>query len=268
MHSTEQNVQCPECGYVFERGAGLIAHIHEGRCNSRRGQNAERLTQFDLLGNRARAALYMDEMSHRPSNTGALIAAMQPSEAGGYQSVDESVGGTALTPNFMDDDTPYGGTIEAASNLTGAPNLTEGEQSTVEDEGSVAPNMVDTIDWPTVEESKTKGKKKEESVTQGLGALTLRDSSGPVSDPKASALYVKPTPIIGDWGAPTMPDYRRNILPSESGSQHLIRTDWDNMQFERHGLDGMYYCPFTTCKYVSKGLHPSFFRFVRVVNHH
>ena len=259
MHSTEQNVQCPGCGYVFERGSGLIAHIHEGRCNSRRGQNAERLTQFDLLENRARAALYMDEMSHRPSNTGALIAAMQPSETREHQSVDESVGGIALTPNFIDDDTPYGGTVGAASNLTGAPNLTEGEQSTVEDEGSVAPNMADTTDWPTVEESKTKGKKKEEYVIQGLGALTLRDSRCSVSDPKASALYVKPTPIIGDWGAPMMPDYRRNILPSESGSQHLIRTDWDNMQFERHGLDGMYYCPFTTCKYVSKGLHSSLF---------
>ena len=246
MHSTEQNVQCPGCGYVFERGSGLIAHIHKGRCNSHRGQNAERFTQFDLLGNRARAALYMDEMSHRPSNTGALIAAMQPSEAGEHQSVDESAGGIALTPNFMDDDIPYGGTIEAASNLTGAPNLTEGEQS---------------------KESKTKGKKKEEYVIQGLGALTLRDSRGPVSDPKASALYVKPTPIIGEWGAPTMPDYRRNILPSESGSQHLIRTDWDNMQFERHGLDSMYYCPFTTCKCVSKGV-ALLFRFLRVVNQH
>lgn len=188
----------------------------------------------------------MDEMSHRPSNTGALIAAMQPSEAGDHQSVDESVGGVVLTPNFMDDDTPYGGTVEAASTLTGASNT----------------------DWLTVEESKTKGKKKEESLIQGLGALTVSDSSGPVSDPKASALYIKPTPILGEWGAPTMPDYRRNILPSESGSQHLIRTDWDNMQFERHGLDGMYYCPFATCKYVSKGLHPYFFSISRVIKHH
>ena len=257
MHATDQNVKCPGCGYIFEKGAGLIMHIHEGRCNSRGGPNAERLTQFDLLGNRARAALFMDEISHRPSNTSALIAAMQPSEAGDFQSVDESVGGVALTRSLLDDDTPYGGTVGPASTLARTSTETESGQSTVKDEGPVAPDMADTTGWPSLEDSKAKGKKKEEPVIQGLGALTLRDSTGPFLDPKASAFYTKPTPVLGDWGDPTMPDYRRSILPSESGSQHLIRTDWDAMQFARHGLDGMYYCPFTSCKYVFPDKFPS-----------
>lgn len=267
MHATEQNIKCPGCGYIFEKGASLIAHIYANQCNNRGGGLSNGVNELKIRETRAAAALHMNQLLNRPSETGALIAAMQPSETGDFQSVDGSVGGVALTPSFLDADIPNSENIEAASTMAGTLNVGDDGQNTVKDRGSVGPNMPDTADWPTVEDSKAKGKKNQGSVIQGLGALTVRDfnGSGPKSPGLSEALIpgIKPIPAIGEWTAPTMPDFRRNIVPSQSGSQHIIRTDWDAMKFERHGLDGHYHCPFTGCKYVFRRLHEAHARVLR-----
>ncbi|KAL2037468.1 hypothetical protein N7G274_009749 [Stereocaulon virgatum] len=251
MHATEQNIKCPGCGYIFEKGAGLVAHIYANQCTNRGGGLSNSVNELKIRESRAAAALHINQLLNRPSETGALIAAMQPSETGDFQSINGSVGGVALTPSYLDADIPNSENIEAASTMTGTSNVGDDGQSPVRGRGSVGLKMVDTVDWPTVEDSKAMGKKKERSVIQGLGALTMRDSNG--SGPKTGGSEahipgIKPIPAIGEWTAPTMPDFRRNIIPSESGSEHIIRTDWDAMKFERHGLDGHYHCPFTGCK--------------------
>ena len=264
MHATEQNIKCPGCGYIFEKGAGLIAHIYANQCDNRGGGLSNSVNELKIRETRAAAALHMNQLLNRPSETGALIAAMQPSETGDFRSVDGSAGGVALTPSYLDADIPNSENV-AASTIMRTSNVGDDGQTTFKDGGSVGPNMADIVDWPTVEDSKVMGKKKEGSVIQGLGALTVRDSNGSgLKSPGLSEALIpgiKPIPEIGEWTAPTMPDFRRNIVPSESGSLHIIRTDWDAMKFERHGLDGHYHCPFTGCKYVWSGCNLSMFGF-------
>ena len=185
---------------------------------------------------RAAAAVYMDRVSHRPSNTAALIAAMQPSEIGDGLSTTQSInGGVPVPSHLMDDNYPDDKSTELPSALIEAPKKAHDGSDTMSE-------------WPTIEQSMQKGKGKEVDVINGLSELSIGPSNshqlkGP-AHAEALTMYEKPMPKIGQWSIPTM--------PSESDPQLLIRTDWDAFEFVRN-FNGEYDCPFVACKYVSQG---------------
>ncbi len=245
---------------IFESGNGLVAHIYGNQCKTRDGDVSKRINELKIRESRAAAAVFMDKVSHRPSNTSALIAAMQPPEIGDGQSLAQSVdGGVPVTHHLMDDDTHDNRSTELPSALLEGPETTHGESYTLTLAESGASAGITGTEWPTIGQSMEKGKSKEENVIQGLSALKIGSSDGPqLKDPahaKALTKPEKPMPKIGQWPEPSMPDYRRNMIPSESGSQHVIRTDWDAFQFVRN-FNGEYDCPFVECKYVPRRSYP------------
>ena len=233
MHPTLQEVVCPGCGLIFESGHGLIAHIYGNHCKTRDGDVSNRMNELNFRSMRAAAAVYMDRLSHRPSNTAALIAAMQPSEIGDGQSTTQSVnGGVPVPSHLMDDNYPDDQSTGLPSALIEAPKKAHDGSDTM-------------AEWPTIAQSIQKGKGKEVDVINGLSELSIGLSNGhQLKGPAhtgALTMYEKPMPKIGQWSTPTM--------PSESDPQQLIRTDWDAFEFVRNFSDE-YDCPFVACKYV------------------
>ena len=254
MHPTPQEVVCPGCGLIFESGNGLVAHIYGNQCKTRDGDVSNRINELKIRESRAAAAVFMDKVSHRPSNTSALIAAMQPPEIGDGQSTAQSVnGGVPVPSHLMDDNSPDVKSTGLPSALIEGPKTAHAESDTMAVAESEAIARVIDTEWPTIGQSVQKGKGKEENVIQGLGALNIDPSNNlQLKEPahaKALTMYEKTMPKIGQWPEPSMPDYRRNMIPSESGSQHVIRTDWDAFEFVRN-FNGEYDCPFVACKYV------------------
>ena len=245
---------------MFESGNALVAHIYGNHCKTRDGDVSKRINELKIRESRAAAAVFMDRVSHRPSNTSALIAAMQPPETENGLSTAQSVdGGVPVIHHLMDDDTHDDRSTGLPSALIEGPETVHGESYTVTAVEPEASAGLRDEEWPTVGQSMQKGKSKEGSVIQGLSAvkigpsdsLQFRDSA----NAKALTKPEKPMPKIGQWSEPTMPDHRRNIIPSESGSQHIIRTDWDAFEFVRN-FNGEYDCPFVECKYVPSRSHP------------
>ena len=245
---------------IFESGNGLVAHIYGNRCKTRDGDVSRRINELKFRESRAAAAVFMDKVSHRPSNTSALIAAMQPPEIGDGQSTAQSVdGGVPVNHHLLDDNILHDRSTDLPLALIEAPESSHGESYTVTVAESGASARVMDTEWPTIGQGVQKGKSKEENVIEGLSALNIGHSDGlQLKDPahaRSLTMLEKPMPKIGQWPEPSMPDYRRNMIPSESGSQHLIRTDWDAFQFVRN-FNGEYECPFIACKYVSRRVYP------------
>ena len=245
---------------MFESGNALVAHIYGNHCKTRDGGVSRRINELKIRESRAAAAVFMDRVSHRPSNTSALIAAMQPPETADGLSAAPSVdGGVPVTHHLMDDNTHDDGSAALPSALLEGPETVEGESYTVTAVESGASAGLRDEEWPTVGQSMLKGKGKEENVIQGLSALKISPSDSlqlrEPANAKALSKSEKPMPKIGRWPEPTMLDHRRNLNPSESGSQHIIRTDWDAFQFVRNFND-YYDCPFVECKYVLGRSYP------------
>lgn len=243
-----QEVKCPACHVIFERGSALIDHIYNNKCRDRRGFIAEKFNQNTLREYRAAAALHLDAISNRPSTTGQEIAAMQPQSERGTSFVDNSEGGVRL--NLMDDDTPYGH-LTARSLSRAGETSTSDVESTAASNGTERPNFDDRFESLAIARDTGEGNALEGGVIQGLQALRVKSSTDMVPGKQAWAAKLfpgaKPTPVIGGWTAPIMPKYHRDITPSESGTEYGIRTDWDNLALERDTVDDMYHCPFSKC---------------------
>ena len=203
----------------------------------------------------------MDKVSHRPSNTSALIAAMQPSETGDERSTGQSVeGGVPLTHHIMDDNIPDDESLVPPSTLTQYSQAENASSLTVAAPGSKAQAGLVDKGWPSLRQSIVKGLYQEDHVIEGLSQLKLGSShqANSVDHGMYKVMFQdKRIPQIGQWPEPSMPDYRRNMVPSKSGEEHIIRTDWDAFQFERSPLNSNYDCPFSGCGYVSCGACPS-----------
>ncbi|KAK4692966.1 hypothetical protein P7C71_g4336, partial [Lecanoromycetidae sp. Uapishka_2] len=232
-HQRQQEVKCVGCGLFFEKGSGLIDHIYHNKCSNKGGSMKGQLNELTLRESRATAALYMDQIAHQKSTTARDIAALQRSAQGSIADYESTAGGGVNL--LVDDDIPKGNMMQRP--LAPAGTL----------QGQDAPKP-DTNPWPTVGES----------LVQGLDAMQVGGSKGNMPQPRVrghkSAGWAdtpfaveKPTPIKGDWTAPTMPDYRNNFLPSQVGAENVLRTDWDFMRFEKHPIDNNYHCPFTAC---------------------
>ena len=226
-----QQIKCPACHSIFEKGSALIDHIYNNKCRDRHGFIAENVNQNTIREYRATAALHLDFISNRPSTIGAEIAAMQPQSERDTSFVDNSEGGVRL--NLMDDDEPYG-------HLT-ARSLSRGG---------------DLSDRSDVESTIASGKINEGNVLggnviEGLQALRVESSIAVPSGKQAWSAKLfpgaKPTPVIGGWTASATPNFRKTVLPSESGTEHQIRTDWDTLALERDPVDDLYHCPFSKC---------------------
>ena len=243
-----QEVKCPACHVIFERGSALIDHIYNNKCRDRRGFIAEKVNQNTLREYRAAAALHLDAISNRPSTTSQEIAAMQPQSERGTSFVDNSEGGVRL--NLMDDDTPYGH-LTARSLSRAGESTTSDVESTAASNGTERPNFDDRFEPLAIARDTGKGNALEGGVIQGLQALRVKSSADMVPGKQAWAAKLfpgaKPTPVIGGWTAPIIPKYHRDITPSESGTEYGIRTDWDNLALERDTVDDMYHCPFSKC---------------------
>lgn len=243
-----QEVKCPACHVIFERGSALIDHIYNNKCRDRRGFIAEKVNQDTLREYRAAAALHLDAISNRPSTTGQEIAAMQPLSERGTSFVDNSEGGVRL--NLMDDDTPYGH-LTARSLSRAGESSTSDVESTAASNGTERPTFDDRFEPLAIARDTGEGNALEGGVIQGLQALRVKSSTDTVPGKQAWAAKLfpgaKPTPVIGGWTAPITPKYHRDITPSESGTEYGIRTDWDNLALERDTVDDMYHCPFSKC---------------------
>lgn len=245
-----QEVKCPACHIVFERGSALIDHIYNNKCRDRRGFIAEKVNQNILREYRAAAALHLDAITNRPSTIGAEIAAMQPLSERGTSFVDNSEGGVRL--NLMDDNTPYG---QPYGHLTARELSRDGESSDVEStnasNGTERPTFQDNDpDLPAITGDMGKGNDSEGRVIEGLQALRVGSPSEVLPGKQAWAAKLFPgakaTPVTGGWTAPSTPNYHRSVAPSESGSEFRLRTDWDTLALDRD-VDDMYHCPFSKC---------------------
>ena len=243
-----QEVKCPACHIIFERGSALIDHIYNNKCRDRRGFIAEKVNQNTLREYRAAAALHLDAISNRPSTTGQEIAAMQPQSERGTSFVDNSEGGVRL--NLMDDDTPYGHLTARSLSRAGESGISDVE-FTAASTGTERPKFDNGLGPLDIGGNTGEGSSLEGGVIQGLQALQMKSSNDLVPGKQAWATKLfpgaKPTPVIGGWTAPTTPKYHKDITPSESGTEYGIRTDWDNLALERDTVDDMYHCPFSKC---------------------
>ena len=246
---------------MFESGNALVAHIYGNHCKTRDGDVSNRINELKIRESRAAAAVFMDRVSHRPSNTSALIAAMQPPTHDGLSTAQSVDGGVPVTHHLMDDNTHEDTSTGLPSALIEGPKTSHGESYTVTVAEPEASAGLRDEEWPAVGQSMQKGKSKAGSVIQGLSALNIGPSDSLQlrvrANAKASTKSEKPMPKIGQWSEPTMPDHRRNMIASESGSQHIIRTDWDAFEFVRNFHDE-FDCPFVECKYVPSRSYPLF----------
>lgn len=227
----------------------MIDHIYNNKCRDRRGFIAEKVNQDIIRRYRAHAALHLDTISNRPSTTGAEIAAMQPQSERGTSFVDNSEGGVRL--NLMDDDTPYGHLTARALSRAEDSGLDDVELTNPSD-GTERPTFDDDEPGlPAISGEISKGNVSGGGVIEGLQALRMGPSSASPSEKQAWAAKLfpgaKPTPVIGGWTAPTAPNYRGSVLPSDSGMEYDIRTDWDSLRMERNPVDDLYHCPFPRC---------------------
>ena len=223
----------------------MIDHIYNNKCRDRSGFIAEKVNQNTLREYRAAAALHLDAISNRPSTTGAEIAAIQPQSERDTSFVDNSEGGIRL--NLMDDDTPIGHLTARALSRDGEFGLSDVE-STVASHRTERPTFDDEgPELPAISGDASKGS----GVIEGLQALRVGSSTEmvPAKQAWAAKLFpgAKPTPVTGGWIAPTRPEYRRSVVPSESSTEFGMRTDWDNLALERDTVDDMYHCPFSKC---------------------
>ena len=246
-HSTQQECKCVGCGHVFDKGSALIQHIHENQCRDRDNTVSKRMNRETLKMSRAQASLHLDALSHVPSNTSKLIADMQPPDDDG-----SSIGGVRLdSPHLLDGQEPMEGTV--AKNPDGGKGNDGMGNNLMEfsDSGSATPPKKLNRDFPTLGESAALKNKKEQSVIDGFGALTVNNNHH--STEWGTALVPGPGPntTTGQGTGVTMIDYREAILPGNEGKDLRVATDWDHMSFKRHALDGYYHCPFARCKYVS-----------------
>ena len=244
-----QQVKCPACHIVFDKGSALIDHIYNNKCRDRRGFIAEKVNQNTIREYRAAAALHLDAISNRPSTTGAEIAAMQPQSERGTSFVDNSEGGVRL--NIMDADVPIGHLTARSLSRAGDMELSDVDSTTASD-GTERPTFDDPEPGlPAISGEINKSNVTGGGVIEGLQAIRLRNSPAVPSGKQAWSAKLFPgaksTPVTGGWTAPTMPDIRRNIMPSESGSEFRIRTDWDNLGLARDPVDDLYHCPFSNC---------------------
>jgi len=157
-----------------------------------------------------------------------MIAEMQPSESS-IISDSESVGGVSLeSKHILDLNEPMDGTSCAASSQAedddAATDLID-----LSDDGTVTPKKSrHDIEFPTLAQTAmVKGKGKKQAMIDGLGFLSVSDSKQ-------------------GTGA-TMVDYRQAIVAGENGKKHIVKTDWDHLNFKRHAVDGHYHCPFSRC---------------------
>ena len=228
----------------------MIDHIYQNKCRDRRGFIAEKVNQNTLREYRAVAALHLDAISNRPSTTGQEIAAMQPQSERGTSFVDNSEGGVRL--NLMDDDTPFGH-LTARSLSRAAENDLSDVDSTIASNGTERPTFDDEDpELPATSGHTIKGNVEGSGVIEGLQALQMAPSAETVPTKQAWAAKLfpgaKPTPVVGDWTAPTRFENRRRVItPSDSASEYRMRSDWDTLAMDRDPVDDMYHCPFTKC---------------------
>ena len=235
---------------TFARGSGLIDHIYNNKCRDRRGFISEKVNQNTLKEYRAVAALHLDTISNRPSTTSQEIAAMQPQSERGTSFVDNSEGGVRL--NLMDDDIPIGHLTARSLSRAAESNLSDVD-STVASNGTERPTFDDEdLKLSATSGDASKGNADGSGVIEGLQALRMAPSTDVVPTKQAWAAKLfpgaKPTPVIGDWTAPTRFENRsRGITPSDSASEYPTRSDWDTLAMDRDPVDDMYHCPFTKC---------------------
>ena len=153
--------------------------------------------------------------------------------------------------NLMDDDIPYGHRTARALSRAGELDLID-VQSTIASNETEHPTFDDGgPDVPAISGEKREGKVSGSGVIEGLQALRVEPSTAVVPGKQAWSAKLfpgaKPTPVTGGWTAPATPNPRRSIVPSESGTEHRIRTDWDNLALERDSVDDLYHCPFSKC---------------------
>lgn len=215
MHSTPQKCTCVGCGFVFDSGSALIDHIYENKCRDRKNELPKLVNEDMFRKMRAESALFLDYMSHRPSNTSKLIADMQPPD-----SDLESVGGVSIQRSILDRNDPIDDDDDALIDLSDAG---------ISDAGTVTPTKTrKEIDFPTLADAaKVKGKSKEQNIVNGMGSLNIRSTKG-------------------GTGA-TMIDFREAQV---GGKMQIIKTDWDGIDFQLDPVDGHYHCPFSKCPYV------------------
>lgn len=233
----------------------MIDHIYTSKCSNTGGVHPGTVNEYKLRESRAAAALHLSQIleqtSRRASITAEQIAAIQPrSEQGSVAEYESTIGGGVT---LLDDDVPTGNSMQGALAPAGA------------SKGESTPTKPAVSSWPTLGEAASIGSTQENSMIEGLDTLHIGTSNG-VRPPQRVRGFKstgwadtpfsenKPTPVKGEWTAPTMPDYRKNFLPSASGPEKLIRTDWDFMKFERHGVDNNFHCPFVACGYVEPGI--------------
>ena len=228
----------------------MIDHIYNNKCRVRGGLISAKVNQNTIREYRAAAALHLDAISHRPSTTGAEIAAIQPQSERGTSFVDNSEGGVRL--NLMDDDIPYGHLTARELSRAGDLNTSDVE-STIAFTGTEGPTFDDgEPGLRAISGDMGQGTVSGGGVIEGLQNLRMESSTADPSGKQAWSAKLfpgaKPTPVTGGWTAPTTPTYRKNILPSDSGSEPLIRTDWDSLELERDPVDDLYHCPFSQCQ--------------------
>lgn len=223
-----QEIVCAGCGEVFERAAGLLAHVSSNRCKDRSGLVSEAV----YSKGRVDAALEMEQLA--VTNNNLRFA----TETG---SVDESItngpGGVGVTQSLLDKDD------EAIQRRTwagdrGTSDDGMGSETSAKDAGDASSDTIEGLDNLSVADS------KKSATTQGWTRALFPDA--------------KATPVQGGW---TQPRAQPSILRGGRGDTghtaslsiiggRPVRTDWDYFIFEHDAMDRLK-CPFQRCECVA-----------------
>ena len=238
---------------IFFQGSALVSHIWSSKCPNIGGRFPGSANEFKIRESRAKASLQMVALAWKGAESAKMTAKMiediQPLRQKSVTDTASLASGVVSVPNYMDDEhenVPMSDTMQKALMPAGLTDPKGANAMGIFKQEWPIVAKVDALEEP--KKTRNLEKLQQLQICEAVD-LTLRDYKGPQL-PVDAYPDRKPMPksIDGDWGPPTMPDYRLNIFPSEAGKNHVLRTDWDWMVFEPNSFDSHYHCPFEKCR--------------------
>lgn len=239
-HREVQEIHCPGCHLVFERGAGLLAHVASNKCKDPTGL----VSQAVLSKGRVDAALELEKLESQGREMRMTMS--------DDQSMDLSslTGGISITQSLLDRDDDAFAMNEISTDADDMTSLAFSTRSS--SNGTVTPTVeANGVNQASgLKASVALGKQPEGQVIEGLGKLMVEDDKIKPTWNKQLFPDAKPTPVVHGWTPP-----KPNRLPLR-GSQskipnyltgvELLRKQWEHYRFERDP-NGGFKCPFSKC---------------------
>ena len=250
-HREKQELVCPGCRTIFDRGASLMAHVWYNKCPDRTGLvNSEAMSTGRVF-----AALELDyqrqeaEEAELARRVGASDAASTraSSVSGGvrvyddhvfYREHDESnVQSDSPSDNDTNTDTDIETEAGRSSDGTEIPPFRGNIQRIMSQDKSLLLEQC----WPSIQDSKIAKQHSENRKQSGCGLQQSSKIAVPISG-------LEPEAAMSDLIS--LSSRQRSDAPTSSSAttyRRQIQTNWDNFPFDLDPM-GRFMCPFAGCE--------------------